>query len=79
MDYLHFTFYWTNRHFDGDLEIIETTIYVNSWSFEMCMNSMIGVYESRIISNITSTIYISPPKERNEVLKQAPKKTNVNE
>ena len=30
------------------------------------MNSMIGVYESRIISNITSTIYISPPKERNE-------------
>ena len=37
------------------------------------------VYESRIISNITSTIYISPPKERNEVLNQAPKKTNVNE
>ena len=64
MDYLHFTFYWTNKHFDGDLEIIETTIYVNSWSFEICMNSMIGVYESRIISNITSTIYISPPKER---------------
>ena len=28
MDYLHFTFYWTNKHFDGDLVIIETTIYV---------------------------------------------------
>ena len=36
------------------LEIIETTIYLNSWSFEMCMNSMIGVYESRIISNTSS-------------------------
>ena len=43
MDYLHFTFYWTNKHFDGDLVIIET-IYVNLWSFEMCVNSMIGVY-----------------------------------
>ena len=44
MDYLHFTFYWINKHFDGDLVIIETTIYVNLWSFEMSVNSMIGVY-----------------------------------
>ena len=49
MDYLHFTFYWTTKHFDGDLVIIKTTIYVNLWSFEMCVNSMIGVYSGTAV------------------------------